>query len=179
MGISKTGETFIRLKIMWTKISKDSYVNSSGFVVTLDVLLGWIITHENYKINFPDFVFTSSDLISELEKAPTRLYVRNSNVRALIPPTVFPDLFITARLENLKRLKAVVGDLAIIRNQNKALQRLFILTGQNSTFLGSWREITRFSVDWSEIENIPPEVLTNANIGSYTEFNTTFEGGLL
>jgi len=164
---------------MWVKVAKDTYTNDLGFALKLDSVEGWKITHELLDSDLPGYFLSIKDAVYNTREKPVRFPVKNATVQNILGDIALSDLFIISSYHELKRIPANVSDIAIIRNTDKSLQKLYILAGQNAHFLTSWRDLTLNGLDWQEIQNIPAGVSANANLGGYADFLNKFEENLL
>lgn len=164
---------------MWVKVAKDCYINDSGYGLKLDAVEGWKIFHESLDVDLPNFFFSIKDAVYNTREKPVRFPTKNPTIQNILGDVYFPDLVIISAYYELKRIPVNAGDIAIIRNTDKSLQKVYILSGQNAHFLTSWRDLALTGIDWTEILNIPSGVSANANLGGYTEFLNKFEENLI
>ncbi|ULG87919.1 hypothetical protein FH593_15310 [Leptospira interrogans] len=74
---------------------------------------------------------------------------------SLMPPIAITDLFPVNSQAEMLGLSAQKGDLAI-RNDLPGAPA-FILAGDDSTFLGNWKEITVRYISWNHIQGVPSQ----------------------
>ncbi|WP_061256263.1 hypothetical protein [Leptospira interrogans] len=138
----------------WTQVDVNKYESSSGWTLELDGGYGWIMYHEDIEDELPDTFFVLADLFGN----PGQAVVTVDPLTGKIPTTLIPSLAIN----DIFTVNSQVAQLALIAQRGDVAIRsdlpgppMFILAGDDPTYLANWIPITTTYPDWNNIQNKP------------------------
>ncbi|WP_016755818.1 hypothetical protein [Leptospira santarosai] len=164
----------------WTQIDVNKYESSSGWTLELDGGYGWIMYHEEIEDELPDTFFVLADLFGN----PGQAVITVDPATGTIPTQYIPSLAIN----DIFTVNSQVAQLALIAQRGDIAIRsdlpgpaMFILAGDDPTYLQNWIPVTTTYPDWSNIQNKPsafPPSLHNHDTSYYTklEVDTALAG---
>ncbi|UOG28960.1 hypothetical protein [Leptospira noguchii] len=158
----------------WLQVETDRYENGSGWILERDGMFGWIIYNEEIEDEFPDTFIVLSDLFTNPGLSVITLDPESGKIPTqYIPALAINDTFTVNSQAAMLSLNAQRGDIAI--RTDIPGPGMFILSGDDPTFLPNWIPLTTRYSDWSTIQNKPteyPSVAHDHDSRYYTKFET-------
>ncbi|EQA71716.1 phage tail protein [Leptospira noguchii] len=140
----------------WSETEPGQWSSDSGLLLENRPGIGPYVYSEELEDEIPDSGLPLADffknpLLSVVTVDPDTGKLPVS----LMPPIAITDLFPVNSQAEMLGLSAQKGDLAI-RNDLPGAPA-FILTGDDSTYLGNWKEITVRYISWNHIQGVPSQ----------------------
>ncbi|MGQ2802037.1 hypothetical protein ACT54M_16765 [Leptospira santarosai] len=138
----------------WIQVETDRYENGSGWILERDGIFGWIVYNEEIEDEFPDTFIVLSDLFTN----PGLSVITADPATGKLPTQYLPalainDTFVVGSQAAMLSLNAQRGDIAI--RTDIPGPAMFILSGDDPTFLPNWIPLTTQYPDWNNIQNKP------------------------
>ncbi|EQA61874.1 hypothetical protein [Leptospira alexanderi] len=138
----------------WLQVETGRFENGSGWILENDGVFGWIMYNEEVEDEFPDTFMVLSDLFTN----PGLSVITADPATGKLPTQYLPalainDTFIVNSQAAMLSLNAQRGDIAV-RTELPG-PGMFILAGDDPTFLPNWIPLTTTYPDWSNIQNKP------------------------
>ncbi|UOG39693.1 hypothetical protein MAL08_18990 [Leptospira noguchii] len=138
----------------WIQVETDRYENGSGWILERDGIFGWIVYNEEIEDEFPDTFIVLSDLFTN----PGLSVITADPATGKLPTQYLPalainDTFVVNSQAAMLSLNAQRGDIAI--RTDIPGPAMFILSGDDPTFLPNWIPLTTQYPDWNNIQNKP------------------------
>ncbi|MDI7189112.1 hypothetical protein [Leptospira santarosai] len=138
----------------WIQVETDRYENGSGWILERDGIFGWIVYNEEIEDEFPDTFIVLSDLFTN----PGLSVITADPATGKLPTQYLPalainDTFVVNGQAAMLSLNAQRGDIAI--RTDIPGPGMFILSGDDPTFLPNWIPLTTQYPDWNNIQNKP------------------------
>ncbi|EKR90378.1 hypothetical protein LEP1GSC163_0450 [Leptospira santarosai str. CBC379] len=138
----------------WIQVETDRYENGSGWILERDGIFGWIVYNEEIEDEFPDTFIVLSDLFTN----PGLSVITADPATGKLPTQYLPalainDTFVVNSQAAMLSLNAQRGDIAI--RTDIPGPGMFILSGDDPTFLPNWIPLTTQYPDWNNIQNKP------------------------
>ncbi|EKO59720.1 hypothetical protein LEP1GSC082_3948 [Leptospira kirschneri str. H2] len=158
----------------WLQVETDRYENGSGWILELDGMFGWIIYNEEIEDEFPDTFIVLADLFTNPGLSVITLDPESGKIpNQYIPALAINDTFTVNNQAGMLSLNAQRGDIAI--RTDIPGPGMFVLSGDDPTFLPNWIPLTTRYSDWSTIQNKPteyPSVAHDHDTRYYTKSET-------
>ncbi|EMS89735.1 hypothetical protein [Leptospira noguchii] len=138
----------------WIQLETDRFENGSGWILERDGMFGWIIYHEDIEDEFPDTFIVLSDLFTNPGLSTITLDPATGKLPTqYLPALAINDIFtVNSQMAQLA-LIAQRGDIAI--RSDLPGPAMFILAGDDPTYLQNWIPVTTTYPDWNNIQNKP------------------------
>ncbi|EMF80035.1 hypothetical protein LEP1GSC188_4880 [Leptospira weilii serovar Topaz str. LT2116] len=138
----------------WIQVETGRFENGSGWILENDGIFGWIMYNEEVEDEFPDTFLVLSDLFTN----PGLSVITADPVTGKLPTQYLPalainDTFVVNSQAGMLSLNAQRGDIAV--RTDLPGPGMFILAGDDPTFLPNWIPLTTTYPDWSNIQNKP------------------------
>ncbi|MDI7188409.1 hypothetical protein [Leptospira santarosai] len=138
----------------WIQLETDKFENGSGWILERDGMFGWILYHEDIEDEFPDTFIVLADLFNNPGLGVVTLDpVTNKVPVDKMPSIAVNDVFVVGSQGAMLATNTQRGDM-VIRTDIPG-PGMFILAGDDSTYLPNWIPITTQFPDWSVIRNKP------------------------
>ncbi|MDI7215797.1 hypothetical protein [Leptospira santarosai] len=164
----------------WIQLETDKFENGSGWILERDGMFGWILYHEDIEDEFPDTFIVLSDLFTNPGQSAITVDPTTGKIPIQYMPAVaINDVFVVGSQGAMLATSTQRGDM-LLRTDIPG-PAMFILAGDDPTYLPNWIPVTTQFPDWSVIRNKPasfPPDLHNHDTSYYTklEFDTALAG---
>ncbi|MFA4795293.1 phage tail protein [Leptospira kirschneri] len=155
----------------WIQLETDKFENGSGWILEKDGMFGWILYHEDIEDEFPDTFIVLADLFNNpglgvitLDPATNKIPVDK------MPPVAINEVFVVSSQGAMLASNTQRGDM-VLRTDIPG-PAMFILSGDDPTYLPNWIQVTTQFPDWSIIQNKPtsfPPTAHNHDASYYTK----------
>ncbi|WP_017861055.1 hypothetical protein [Leptospira interrogans] len=138
----------------WLQVETDRYENGSGWILERDGMFGWILYNEDIEDEFQNSFIVLSDLFTNPGLSVITLDPESGKIPTqYIPALAINDTFTVSSQAAMLSLSAQSGDIAV--RTDIPGPGMFILSGDDPTFLPNWIPLTTRFSDWSTIQNKP------------------------
>ncbi|EMJ37999.1 hypothetical protein LEP1GSC079_1838 [Leptospira interrogans str. FPW1039] len=138
----------------WLQVETDRYENGSGWILERDGIYGWILYNEDIEDEFQNSFIVLSDLFTNPGLSVITLDPESGKIPTqYIPALAINDTFTVSSQAAMLSLSAQRGDIAV--RTDIPGPGMFILSGDDPTFLPNWIPLTTRFSDWSTIQNKP------------------------
>ncbi|WP_078124761.1 hypothetical protein [Leptospira alexanderi] len=138
----------------WIQIDTGRYENGSGWILERDPIYDWILYNENIEDEITDSFIVLADLFTNPGQSVITLDPATGKIPTqYIPALAINDAFTVNSQAAMLALITQRGDIAI--RTDIPGPGMFILVGDDSTYLPNWIPLTTQFPDWNNVQNKP------------------------